>query len=122
MRKLAIGLLISLPIVAVGWQIASAELSNIVFHDDLRDIAAQNGANIGLTAPKTDEQVREEVVTSAAEHGIHLQPDQVKLQRVTIAHPYGLTITRFKLAVSYTTRVNLLVSSFDLHFDQTSAK
>jgi hypothetical protein len=117
-RIRAIGLLILIPTMAVGWQIASAALSNIEFHDDLRDIAAQNGVNIGLNSPKTDDQVREDVVASAAEHGIHLQPEQVKLQRVTTP-PYHV---RFDLAVSYTTRVNLLLCSFNLHFNQTSTK
>lgn len=122
MRKFAIGLAILLCIVAVGWQIASAELSNIELHDDLSEIAAQNSSNIGLAAPKTDDQVREDVVSAAAECGIHLQPDDVRLQRITITRPYSVNITRFELAVSYTTHVRLLLWSFDLHFDQTSAK
>lgn len=122
MKKWIPMLLLIIPAAAAGWQIGSAQLSNIEFHDDLRDIAAQNGANVGLNAPKTDDQVREDVVTSAAEYGIHLQPGQVKLQRITITGQYRPTITRFDLAVSYTTRVNLLLGSFDLHFNQTSAK
>lgn len=120
MKKWMLVLLLVIPAAAAGWQIASAEVSNIEFRDDLRYIAAQNGPNIGLNAPKTDDQVREDVVTSAAEYGIDLQPDQVKLKRITISHPYGLTITRFDLTVSYKTRVNLLLYSFDLHFNQTA--
>jgi hypothetical protein len=103
--------------VIVGWQIASAEFNNIEFHDDLRDIAAQPGSNIGLNTPKTDDQVREQVVASAAEHGIYLQPEQVQLRRITNGYS-----ARFDLAVDYTARVNLVLYSFNLHFNQTSAK
>ncbi|HTU36122.1 MAG TPA: hypothetical protein VMF66_20150 [Candidatus Acidoferrum sp.] len=116
-KRVAMGLLIFAAVAAVGWQIASIELGNIEFHDDLRYIAAQTGMNIGLNTPKTDEQVREEVVRAAAEDGIHLQPDQVKLQRISV--PYYV---HFNLAVSYTRRLNLLVYSFNLRFNQTSAK
>jgi hypothetical protein len=116
-RILIIGLLVLIPTAVVGWQISSAELDNIEFHDDLRDIAAQMGANIGLDIPKTDDQVRDEVVTTAARHGIHLQPDQIKLRRITNRYS-----TRFDLAVDYTARVNLLLYSFNLRFNQTSAK
>lgn len=116
-NRIAIGLLIFAAVAAVGWQIASAELGNIEFHDDLRDIASQNGVNIGLNAPKSDDQVRDDVVTAAAECGIHMQPDQVKLQRIT--SPYYV---RFNLAVSYTRRINLLLYSFNLHFNQTIAR
>lgn len=116
-RARVIGVLIFIIVVAAGWQIASAEISSIEFRDDLRYIAAQNAANIGVATPKTDDQVREDVVASAAEYGIHLQPDQIQLQRITIAH-YLSNTTRFNLAVSYTRRVNLLLYSFDLHFNQ----
>jgi hypothetical protein len=113
-RVLIVGLLVLIPTVAVGWQIASAELDNIEFHSDLRDISTQAAANVGLDSPKTDDQVRDEVVTAAAEHRIHLQPDQVKVERFTRDH-----YARFGLAVDYTARVNLLVGSFNLHFVQT---
>ena len=116
-RILAIGLVIVVPGVAVGGQVASAEVRSIVFHDDLRFIAAQIGENIGTSTPKTDEQVQEEVVTSAADDGIHLQPEQVKLQRITI-----LNHTSFDITVSYTMRVRLPYYSFDLHFNPTSAE
>jgi hypothetical protein len=111
------GLLILIATMLVGWQIASAEIDSIEFHSDLRDIAAQTGANIGLDSPKTDDQVRGEIVTAAAGCGIHLQPEKIKLQRITIGHS-----ATFDLAVDYTTRVNLLLYSFNLYFNQTSAK
>lgn len=117
-RARVIGLVILIIVVAAGWQIASAEISSIEFHDDLKYIAAQNSENIGIATPKTDDQVRDDVIASAAEDGIHLQPDQIQLQRITIVREYTTTITRFDLAVNYKTRVNLLLYSFDLHFNQ----
>jgi hypothetical protein len=113
-KWILIVLLVLIPTVAAGWQIASAEIDNIEFHSDLRDISTQPAANIGLDSPKTDDQIRDQVVAAAAECGIHLQPDQVRLQRFTRDH-----YVRFGLAVDYTVRVNLLVRSLNLHFAQT---
>jgi hypothetical protein len=112
---LIVGLAILAVAVAIGWQFASCELDNIELHDDLRDVAAQNGVNIGLNAPKTDEQIRNEVVSTAAEHGLHLQPDQVTLQKFAS----GLTV-RYHLTVDYDAQVNLLLHTFTLHFTQSS--
>lgn len=111
------GFLVFAVMAVVGWQITSAEIGNIELHDDLKDIAAQNGVNIGLNSPKSDDQIRADVVNSAAEHGIHLQLEQVKLERIDT--PFHL---HYDLDVSYTRRVNLLLCSFDLHFKQTSAQ
>lgn len=118
MRKVVLisGLVIGAVVVAIAWQIASIKLNNIEFHDELRDIAEQRGANIGLVAPKTDDEVRGQVVRAAVEHGFDIEPDQVTLERIT----NGL-YAHFNLKVDYTARVNLLVCSFNLHFTQTSA-
>ncbi len=116
-NKWHIALIILVPVAVIGWQIASAELGNIEFHNDLRYIASQTGVNIGPNSPKTDNQVRNDVIASAAQYGIHLQPAQVKLQRITIRY-----FTRVNIVVDYTTRVNLLLCSFDLHFNQTVVK
>lgn len=113
---LFVGFLGVLVAVAVAWQVAFAEIGNIEFRDDLRDIASQNGVNIGLNPPKTDDQIRQDVVAAAADCGFHLQADEVRLER--IADPFHL---HYNLDVSYARRMNLLVYSFDLHFKQAVA-
>lgn len=122
MRKLVIAALILFPVVAVGWQVGSAEVSNYEFHDDLGYIAAQSRVNIGLQSPETDDQVRNDVIASAAEDGIRLRPDQVQVKRVTITFPRNPPLTHYDVAVSYAMPVNLLLYSFHLHFHQAIAK
>lgn len=98
MRKLVIAALILFPVVAVGWQVGSAEVSNYEFHDDLGYIAAQSRVNIGLQSPETDDQVRNDVIASAAEDGIRLRPDQVQVKRVTITFPRNPPLTHYDVA------------------------
>ena len=118
MRKVLVivGLAIGAMAVAIGWQFAAAEIDNDELHDDLRDVAAQNGVNSGLNSPKSDDEIRNEVIATAAEHGLRLQPEQITLQK----HLNGFTV-HYDIQVDYTTQINLLLSKFALHFTQTSA-
>jgi hypothetical protein len=43
--------------IIVGWQIASCQLANYESYEDLRDLAAQGGARIGLLSFSTDEEL-----------------------------------------------------------------
>jgi hypothetical protein len=69
----------------VGWQVAMVEFDSFELHEDLRDVVAQEGVNIGLNPPKTDDQIRDEVVRAAAEHNIRVQPEEVRSQRIPTA-------------------------------------
>ena len=53
------------------------ELANVELESDLRDIASQAGARIGLETMSTDEELRSAVIHKAGEHNIQLQPEQV---------------------------------------------
>ena len=53
--KLILGLAVVALSIIVGWQIASCELANLELQEDLRDLAAQTGAYIGLNSFNTDE-------------------------------------------------------------------
>ncbi len=105
---LIIGLAICIITVTIGCQIAAVYLDVIELHDDLRDVAAQNGVNIGLNAPKTDDQVRKEVITTAAEHGLRLQPDQITLKKHSDDGNYRIW---YEVRVDYTARINLFLYS-----------
>ena len=48
--KLIVGLAVLAMVVIAGWQIASCELANLALREDLRDIASQAGAYIGLVS------------------------------------------------------------------------
>jgi len=45
-----------------GWQIGASELANYELKDDLKDLASQNSACIGLAAPRSDDDRREAVI------------------------------------------------------------
>ncbi|MGD1211809.1 MAG: hypothetical protein ABR973_10695 [Candidatus Acidiferrales bacterium] len=50
--KLILGLAVLALAIIAGWPIASCELANLELREDLRDLAAQNGARIGLAPPE----------------------------------------------------------------------
>jgi len=101
----------------VGWQIGSFELANIELRDDMRDLAAQVGWRAGLNPPNTDEDFRRAVARRAEGYGIQLEPEQVKVQRS------GTDVAPIiYLSADYEARVKLLVFSFALHFNASSAK
>jgi len=115
--KLILGLAVLALAVAASWPLASCELANLELRADLRDIAAQNAARIGLASPSTDEDLRRTVVRAAKEYEIQLEPEQVILQRTGTAEAPILY-----LAVDYNVRVKLPGYSFTLHFTPSSAR
>jgi hypothetical protein len=123
-RLFLLALLILIPSAVIAWQVGNAQLDNIELHDDLRDIAAQNGVNIGLNSPKNDDQMRKEVIDTAAEHGLRLQPHEITLQQHTSPSVNDPAAGRiwYDIKVDYTVPINLSIYSFNLHFVQTSSK
>lgn len=105
-------------IVAIGiagWRIVAPQITNIVFQDELRDSAAQLGWRTGVTPLNSDEDFRNIIIRKAATHDIRLEPSQVTVRRTVVGDQ-----TVLFLAADYTVRVDLLVYSFDLHFNPTS--
>jgi hypothetical protein len=113
MRKAAIvlGSAVLLLAAFAAWQITACYVANAELQSDMKDFAVQNGARIGLASFSTEEELRNAVVASAKEHGIHLAPEQVRVQRTLT--PGMLEIS---LAADYEARVNLLGFSFTIHF------
>jgi hypothetical protein len=99
----------------VGWEILEPEIANLVFQDELHDMAAQLGTRIGLSPPNSNEELRNLVVRKAAKHDIPLDPKQVMVRRSGTPDHQVLFIV-----ADYTVPVNLLVYSFNLHFRPTS--
>jgi hypothetical protein len=96
----------------VGGQIGWRELSNIELHDDLVDLAAQAGAWIGLYSPRTDNQIRAQVIERAKDEDIRLKPEQISVTRTGKDKNEAI-----HLAVEYQTEVNLgFGHSFTMHF------
>jgi hypothetical protein len=115
--KIILGLAILALMVAVGWRIGSCELANAELQSDLRDLAAEVGARIGLDARSTDEQLRNAIIHKAEGYDIQLDPGQVTV----IRSGAGWDSTVY-LAVDYQARVNLFVYSFTLHFAPSSKR
>jgi hypothetical protein len=115
--KLILGLVVLALGVIVGWPIASCEWDNFELHEDLRDIAAQGGARIGLLRPSSDDEIRNDVIREAKEHDIQLKPEQV-----TVQHSGTAEYPIIYLAADYEAQVKLPGFSFPLHFTPSSAK
>jgi len=117
MKKITLIACIAILALAVnaGWQIASNELANRQLEEDLRDLASRNAEHIGLTAPTTDDDLRNSVIHDAKALGIVLDPNQV-----TVQHTGEGKSSAVHLAADYTARVRLLGFSFNFHFTPSS--
>lgn len=119
MRKNAIilGLVVLVSLAGViGWQVGACCLANSELQSDMRDLAVQNPFRVGLAPAPTEESLRASVIASAKEHGIELDPQQVTVE--CTLDPDTLSIS---LRADYDAQVNLLVSSFALHFTPSSS-
>jgi hypothetical protein len=113
--KYVFGIAVLFAILGVGWQIGVAELHNFELQDDLKDLSAQMGFRTGAAPPLSDDDLRASVIRKAARYDIELAPQQVTVRRGgTSEYP------TFFLAIDYTVRVNLLVSTYTLHFTPSS--
>ncbi|HEY4949140.1 MAG TPA: hypothetical protein VIH88_02285 [Candidatus Acidoferrales bacterium] len=117
MKKMALIACIAILALAVnaGWQIASNELANRQLEEELRDLASQNAEHIGLTAPTTDDDLRNSVIHDAKELDIVLDPNQVTVQRTGEGKSSAV-----HLAADYIVRVRLLGFSFNFRFTPSS--
>jgi len=113
MKKAAIilGLEVLLLAAFAAWQIAACYVANLELQSDMKDLAVQNSARIGLGSFPTEEALRNAVVARAKEHGIQLAPEQVTAQ--SSLTPGMLDIS---LAADYQARLNLLGFSYTMHF------
>ncbi|MGA9801921.1 MAG: hypothetical protein WBQ46_01610 [Terriglobales bacterium] len=114
MKYVVIAALVVAVVTVVG-EVVVAEYTSMLFQDDMRDITAQLGNRVGLSAPTSEEELRENVIRKANGHEIPLDPKQVTAQ---ISGPPGHRV--IYIAAAYTVPVNLLVHLFSLHFTPTS--
>ncbi len=117
MKKIALilGILVLALAVSAGWQIAANELANRQLEEDLRDLASRNAEHIGLSAPTTDDDLRNTVIHYAKELDIVLDPNQV-----TVEHTGEGKSSAVHLAADYTVPVRVLGFSFHFRFTPSS--
>jgi len=115
--KIIVGLVVFVLVMSTGWQLAACEFANYELRDDLRDVAAMGGSRIGLLAESSDSDLREAVIRRAAQHGIHLVPDQILVQRSgTAENP------KVFLSAKYRARVVMPGISLIFHLKATSVQ
>ena len=111
-----LGLSALLMAAAAAWQVAACYVANFALQTDMKDLAVQNSARIGLTSFDTEDELRNAVIASGKEHGIPLAPEEVTVRRMLT--PRMLDVS---LAADYHARVRLLGLSFPLHFTPSSS-
>jgi hypothetical protein len=116
MKKIVLISAVILLLAFPGWQIGACYVANSELQSDLKDLAVQNGARIGLLSVATEDELRSDVVARAKNDGISLDSQQITV-RLTMT-PDVLSID---LAVDYEARANLLVYSFPIHFAPSSS-
>lgn len=105
-------------IVAAAWQIGGAEIANLNFREDIRDVAAQAGTHVGYQNPMSEDQVTQLVIQKAGDHGITLAPEQIMVKRLQ-QRP---DLSTWYLAADYTVPVNLGFTTVRLHFTPASER
>jgi hypothetical protein len=103
--------------LGVVWPIASAELAKNELSEDLRDIAADKAARIGLTVPNSDDDIRNEVIRAAKHYDIDLAPEEITVQDTGTPD-----VPRLYVAADYNARVRPLGVPVVLHFSISSAR
>lgn len=113
--KILIGLALVFAMCDAGWQIGKYELASAELSDDMKDMAQQLGARVGLSGIKSDDDFRNDIVKKAKSYDIALTPDEVTVQR----DGKGMWANMY-FAANYTESVNLPGYSFDMHFNPAS--
>jgi|SRR5215469_725627 len=117
--KVLLSLAVLTLIVAAAWQIGGAEIANLNFREDIRDVAAQAGTHIGYLSPMSEDQVTQLVIQKAGDRGITLAAEQITVKRVPAQRPEQST---WYLAADYSVPVNLGFTTIRLHFTPASER
>lgn len=113
--KIIAGLAFLVMMCNAGWQIGKCEIENVELHDDMKDMASQMSARIGLGAIKSDDDFRNQIVLKAKNYDIALTPEQITVQR----DGEGMRANMY-FAADYTVAINLPGYSFPLHLTSES--
>jgi hypothetical protein len=108
---IAVILLVVAAAAYAGWQIGSVYLADAELQEDLKDLSSLTGTRIGLVDSRSPGQIRDQVIEHAAGHGIHLEPDQVTVERTG----EGIQGSIY-LSTAYDAPVNLFGFTWNMHF------
>jgi len=113
--KYVLRICVVLMAIALAWKLLEPEIVNIMFQDDLRDLSAQLGSRIGLSQASTEEELRNIVLRKAEQRQIHLD-----LSQLTVRSSGPAETRVVYIAADYTVPVNLVVFTFNWHFNAAS--
>jgi hypothetical protein len=108
-------IVVFLLIGVAGWQVGSAEIANAELRDELHDVASKLDTRIGFSAPKSDDDYRNEIVRRAGKLGIALTTDQVMVERKGSGEAETIS-----LAADYTVAIRMPGCAFAMHFSPSS--
>jgi hypothetical protein len=97
--------------VVAGYQIGSVYLANAELAADLKDLASLTGTQIGLLAPRSPDQIRDQVIEHASQRGMHLESEQINVER----NGEGKDGTIY-ISVAYNTNMNVFGYRWTIHF------
>ena len=94
-----------------AYRIGALYLANAELTSDLKDLSSLTGTRIGLVDSRSPEEIRDLVIAHAEEHGIHLEPEQINVER----NGAGKDGTIY-LSVAYDQRLDLFGLDLTFHF------
>lgn len=103
--------------VVYSYQIGSVYVANLELKSDLKDLSSLTGVRIGLVDPRTPDEIRDRVIARAAEEGIHLEPEQVNVERVGEGKEGYIY-----LSTAYDVRIDILGYPWRIHFTAESPR
>jgi hypothetical protein len=107
-----IAVLILLAAVLVGgYQIGSLYLANAELASDLKDLSSLTGTRIGLVQSRSIDDIRNQVIQHAEDHGIHLEPEQVNVERDGEGKDGTINLT-----ATYDSHINFFGLDLTFHF------
>ena len=112
-----VGLSLLVLAAIAGWQIGSVYLSNIELTGDLKDLSSLTGMRIGLVDPRSDAEFRDLVIAKAAQDGIHLEPEQINVERTGVG-----IVGSIKLSKEYDVSKDDLGFPWKKHFTAESPR
>lgn len=104
-------------VVVAACQVGSVYLANIELESDLKDLSSLTGTRIGLVDPRSTEQIRDQVIEHAAQHGISLEPEQVNVERNGEGKDGTISIS-----TEYDTNMNVFGVRWTIHFTAASSR
>ena len=94
----------------------SVTISNRELQSDLREIAAQIGGRSGLSAPSSEDDLRNTVIKRAAEDGITLRLEEVTVRRTETEGNWAVF-----LSADYDVTIGLPGFAHSVHFSESAS-